>query len=104
VHESTIEFNAKLTSVSQTSVDLSIGAEAGLGGGGDVKAVSCEISASFSSQLSVSNSGTEEREFTMKIFVKAVQDDMPAGLSRVLSMLESAIGVRRKDEEAAAEE
>jgi Protein of unknown function (DUF2589) len=102
VQESTIEFNAKLTSVQQTQLDFSLGAEVGGGGGGDVKAVSCEISASFSTQLSVSKSGTEEREFTMRIFVKAVQDDMPAGLSRVLSMLETAIGVRKKD--AAADE
>jgi Protein of unknown function (DUF2589) len=37
------------------------------------------------------NTNKEEREFTLKVQVKAVQEDAPAGLQKVLSVLEEAI-------------
>ena len=46
---------------------------------------------SFSTQTTAKNSNTEQRTFSMRVFVKAVQDDIPSGMSRVLNALEEAI-------------
>jgi Protein of unknown function (DUF2589) len=88
IAECTIEFNAKLTSVKTTAVNFAAGLEVR----GDAKAegVEVDISASFSTQVSRNSTDREQREFSMTIVVQAEQGDIPAGLARVLSILEDA--------------
>ncbi len=53
------------------------------------------MSASFSNTKTQQNSNTEQREFSMRIVVRAVQDTMPEGMSRVLQLLVDSIKNRR---------
>ena len=91
-----VEFNAKISSVTQqeSSSSTSIGVE--LEVAGEFKAVKVGLKASFSHQQTSKNSNTEQREYSMRVYVKAVQDDMPAGMKKILDVLESAIMITLK--------
>lgn len=78
-----IDFNAKLNSVesSKVSEDIGVNAEVKAGWG----PVSFKVSASYQRK---SVTGVEvKKEFALNVNVKAVQDEMPAGLERILGML-----------------
>jgi Protein of unknown function (DUF2589) len=78
-----IDFNVKLNSVETSTVSdkLAISAEV-KGGWGPV---SFKVSASYQRQTST---GVEvKKEYALNINVKAVQDEIPAGLEKILSML-----------------
>jgi hypothetical protein len=91
-----IEFNAKISGFSksetmvQSSLSTTMSAKAG------VWFASTSMSTTFSSTVERKNSESESREYSMKVRVEAVQDEMPGGLSKMLSVLEEAIlkGVR----------
>ena len=91
IEECTIEFNAKISSV--TSQDSSSLTKYGVSveAKGSFFGSSIGIKASYSSEKSQKNSNTENREFSMRVFVKAVQDDMPTGMRKILDILEQAI-------------
>lgn len=78
-----IDFNAKLNSVETTTVSDKLGVEA------EVKAgwgpVSFRVSASYQRQ---STTGVEvKKEYALQVNVKAVQDEIPAGLEKILGAL-----------------
>jgi len=78
-----VDFNAKLNSVESSSVSEDIGVDA------EVKAgwgpVNFKVSASYQRK---SVTGVEvKKEFALNVNVKAVQDEMPGGLERILGML-----------------
>jgi hypothetical protein len=75
VSETTIEFNAKINSVTLKQTSSQRDSEVRCGG-------------TWASQEKRSSSNKEERQFTMRVYVKAVQDDMPSGMRRLLSLLE----------------
>lgn len=78
-----IDFNAKLNSVETSTVsdELGIKAELAVGWG----PVSFKASASYQRK---SVTGVEvKKEFALNVNVKAVQDEMPAGLEKILGML-----------------
>ena len=83
-----VEFNAKISSVTQSesSSSTSIGVE--LEVAAQVKVVKVGLKASFSHQQTQKNSNKEQREFSMRVYVRAMQDDMPAGMKRILDVLE----------------
>ena len=91
VDETRIEFNAKVNSMtsdsSSTSTDIGLDAEfkAKWGWG------SFKMKGSFSHQKKRSHTDEVNREFSLKINVLAVQDEIPQGMSRVLDILESGI-------------
>jgi hypothetical protein len=95
VEEVVITFNAKVSSTTQTStVDTSQYAS--------TYATrwwwwwnTASFSSSYSSQNTRRNSNTEERTFEIEVTVKAVQDDVPAGMAKVLDILEEAIVAAR---------
>ncbi len=79
----TIDFNVKLNSVetAQTSTALGINADVS-GGWGPVK---FKVSASYQRK---SSTGVEvKKEYALNVNVKAVQDEMPAGLEKILNIL-----------------
>lgn len=83
IEHAIIDFNAKLNSVetSQVSDDFKLGVEA-KGGWGPV---SFKVSASYQRK---STTGVEiKKEYALNVNVKAVQDEMPAGLEKILNML-----------------
>jgi Protein of unknown function (DUF2589) len=87
IEEMTIDFNARLTSTETTSVSSEFAANAELGI--NYKIVNFKASASYKR---TSSRGTNtEKSYNLGVRVTAVNDDIPAGLDRILTMLEDSI-------------
>lgn len=91
VEETTIDFNAKITAVQESSstsshgLDTELKAKAGWGWG------SASLKVNYSYKKSTSSSSKVERTYSMAVHVRAVQDELPAGTERLLGILENAI-------------
>jgi hypothetical protein len=107
IDEMTIDFMAKINEMHKSSNKARSDRESNFKYGNKFKfgwggwGASGSFSASHSSKHSSTSSSDSkfQTEFTMNINVRAVQDDMPAGLSRILNILESAIIDDRKHTE-----
>jgi hypothetical protein len=91
VAETTIDFNAKITSVqhSKTMSQHDFGAELEAKGGWGP--VSARLKTNYSYQRK-SESGQEvNRTYSLTVHVRAVQDELPAGTERLLGILENTI-------------
>jgi hypothetical protein len=93
IDEMTIDFKAKLTDSIVRNTNTSFSLDTTVGGSysafwSPVK-LDFRVNAAFKTSASTQASST--RDYSMEIHVRAVQDDMPGGLSRILDMLESAI-------------
>lgn len=105
VEEATIDFNAKISSVEEKEVESTdrsfIAGGARASGGLGLPYVPGLLAAKFKASVnmrgSISNKSTSrsgynvEREYSMQIHVRAVQDEMPAGMERLLGILEGNI-------------
>ncbi len=91
VEEATIDFNAKINSVTsvRSKRDTAFGVSAKVEV--DWWWVSASLQTSYSSRTSTTAAQKTERTYTMAIHVRAVQDEIPAGTGRVLDILENAI-------------
>jgi len=87
IDELIIDFNAKLTSTETRKVDSEFEASAELGI--DYKVVNFKASASYKRKSSRGLS--VEKTYNLGVRVTAVNDELPAGLDRVLTMLEDNI-------------
>ncbi len=91
VEDVTIQFNAKITSAvyeRNTTAEAyggSISAKAGWGWG------SARLSAYYSKRKSTVSGSQVNRTYSLDVKVHAVQDEIPAGLDRVLGILEDSI-------------
>ncbi len=91
VEETTIDFNAKITSVQESSTKTTHGlnteltAKAGWGFG------SAKLKVNYSFQRATSSSSKVQRTYSMAVHVRAVQDELPAGTERLLGILENVI-------------
>ena len=87
IEEITIDFNAKLTSTETSNVSSEFAASAELGI--NYKVVNFKATASYKR---TSTRGTSvEKTYNMGVHVTAVNDEIPAGLDRKLTMLEDSI-------------
>lgn len=98
IEHADIDFNVKINSVSSTSsnqnsnTNVTSKTDASIKGGFFNKySASTSLSASFSNQKSSSNSEKVQKDYSLNISIHAVQDDMPAGMSRILDILEESI-------------
>lgn len=93
IENADIEFNAKINSVSnqESSSVTDTKVNSGVSHGFWTRA---SINASVSNQSKHSNSEEVKKDYSLNIKVHAVQDDMPAGVSRILDMLEDSIIAR----------
>jgi hypothetical protein len=91
VEEATIDFNAKITSVTYQKIDTNMKFDAALEAKQRWPGGSAKLNVSFSYQKTTSQGETVDRTFSLNIHVKAVQDELPAGLEKLLSILEDAI-------------
>ena len=101
VEETTIEFNAKINSVESRQRDTSfkVSAEAQANVNYWIGSASLKVSTAYQSK---NRSGTEtKRTYSMNVRIKAVQDEMPAGMERLLGILENAIASQPIDTQAA---
>ena len=87
IDEMTIDFNAKLTSTKTANVSNEFAASAELGI--NYKIVNFKASASYKRS---STRGTKvEKTYNMGVNVRVVNDELPEGLDRILTMLEDSI-------------
>lgn len=87
IEDMTIDFNAKLTSTETSNVSSEFAASAELGI--NYKIVNFKASASY--KRTASSGTSTEKTYNLGVRVHAVNDDIPAGLDRILTMLEDSI-------------
>lgn len=88
IEEMTIDFNAKINSVetSEISSALNVEGDAALNIG---KIINLKASAAYKK---TNTSGLQvDKNYSMAIHVKVVNDDLPAGLDRLLNLLETSV-------------
>lgn len=91
VEETTIDFNAKINSVQESSttsshdLNTSLSAKAGWG------PFSAKLKVSYAYKKTSTSGSKIERTYSMAVHVRAVQDELPAGTERLLSILENSI-------------
>lgn len=93
IDEMTIDFNAKLTDSVERKTSSTFKLDTSVKGSYSAFWSPIKIEARVSATYNQKSSSTErqQREYAMQIHVRAVQDEMPAGLSRMLDILEQAI-------------
>lgn len=91
LEETTVDFNAKINSVEYTKTDSTFKISAQL----DVKqgwiTGSARLKVNTSYQRNTQQGNTVNRTYSMAVHVRAVQDEMPAGMEKILGILENAI-------------
>ena len=83
----TIDFNAKLTSTETSNVSSEFAASAELG----INYTIVTFKASASYKRTASSGTSVEKTYNLGVRVHAVNDEIPAGLDRILTMLEDSI-------------
>jgi len=91
VEEVTIDFNAKINSVQETTTTSSHDLNVSLAAKGGWGPVSAELKCSYSYKKSTSATDKTERTYSLTIHVRAVQDELPTGLEKILAILENNI-------------
>jgi len=91
IEETTIDFNAKINSVEYRKTDTSLKVDASLEAKAGWLWGSAKLKVSTSYQRSTTEGNSVNRTYSLAIHVKAVQDEMPAGMEKMLSILESVI-------------
>tara|TARA_B110000902_G_scaffold154293_1_gene177174 strand:+ start:1766 stop:2533 length:768 start_codon:yes stop_codon:yes gene_type:complete len=91
IDEAIVEFNAKITSTTESSSDSAFKQEIDASAGGRYWFVSAKISSKTSYQKKSANSDKEERTFDMHVKVTASNTDMPAGTEKILNILEESM-------------
>ena len=87
IDEMTIDFNCKLNSVETHDTSQSLGVDVNVGA--NAWKIKFNVSASY--QYQSSDTEKVQRTYSMKVHVRVVNDEMPAGLERLMNILESVI-------------
>jgi hypothetical protein len=87
----TIDFNAKINSVEYRKTNTSLKVDASLEAKAGWLWGSAKLKVSTSYQRTTQQGNTVNRTYSLGIHVKAVQDEMPAGMEKMLSILEGVI-------------
>lgn len=91
VDSAEIDFNAKINSVEYQKTDSSLKIDAALEAKAGWLWGSAKLNVSTSYQQSTQQGNNVERTYSLAVHVKAVQDDIPAGMEKVLGILENVI-------------
>lgn len=91
VNDALIEFNAKLTSINESTTESTFQQNVDACAGGRYWFVSAKVQSKTAYQKKSASSEKEERTFDMHVRVEAKNQDMPAGTERLLTILESSI-------------
>ena len=87
----TIDFNAKINSVEYRKTDTNLKIDASLEAKAGWLFGSAKLKVSTSFQRTTQQGNTVNRTYSMAVHIKAVQDEMPAGMERLIGILEGAI-------------
>jgi hypothetical protein len=93
IEEMTIDFTAKLNDTIENTTKTGFKLDSSVSGAFKSwwSPVSMEFRTSMSFESQQASKSKFVREYTMQIHVKASQDDMPAGLAKILEILEKTI-------------
>lgn len=91
IEEGNIDFLAKIDSTEYTKTDTSVNVDVEAEGSVGWAFGSVKIKASVAYQRQNEQGQNTTRSYSMHVAVKVVQDEMPAGMAKVLSILEAAI-------------
>lgn len=91
IDETTVDFKAKITSVSYRRTDTNFSIDASLEAKAGWLWGSAKLKVSTSFQKSTQQGNTVNKTYSLNVFIKAVQDEMPAGMERLLGILEDAM-------------
>jgi hypothetical protein len=91
VDETTVDFNAKINSVSYRKTDTNLKIDSSMEAKAGWLFGSAKLKVSTSYQRKTQQGNTVNRTYSLAVHVKAVQDEMPAGMEKMLSILEGAI-------------
>lgn len=97
IDEMTIDFMVKITEETKKDFTANTSTDFSTSGGAGLPAWFGAANIGFKGSLSGKHSSTSSRssryqtEATMNVHVRAVQDDMPGGLAKVLQLLENAV-------------
>lgn len=87
----TVDFNAKINSVEYRKTDTNLKLDSSLEAKAGWLFGSAKLKVSSSFQRTTQQGSSVNRTYSMAIHVKAVQDEMPAGMEKILGILESSI-------------
>jgi hypothetical protein len=91
IEETTIDFNAKINSVEYRKTDTNLNVNASLEAKAGWLWGSAKLKVSASYQRTTQEGNSVNRTYSLAVHVKAVQDEMPAGMEKMLGILEGAI-------------
>lgn len=91
VDEATIDFNAKINAINYSNKTSDHKFDAGSDRRKGFIGRLLGIKASYSYKSTTNSGNRVERTFTLAIRVRAVQDEMPGGMEKILGILESSI-------------
>jgi hypothetical protein len=91
IDSTTIDFNAKINSVEYRKTDTNLKIDASLEAKAGWLWGSAKLKVSTSFQRTTQQGNTVDRTYSMAVHIRAVQDEIPAGMERVLGILEGAI-------------
>jgi len=97
IDEMTIDFKAKLTDVVSRTTSTQTQTTAELKGKFSAfwSPVKMEFRVSATHNTTSSTAASQKREYSIDIHVRAVQDEMPQGLSKILDILEDAVSDKK---------
>ena len=87
----TIDFNAKINSIEYQKTDTNLKVDAALEAKAGWLWGSAKLNVSTSFQRTTQQGSSVDRTYSMAVHIRAVQDEMPAGMERILGILEGAI-------------
>lgn len=91
IDDTSIDFNAKINSITYRKTDTSFKIDSSLEAKAGWLFGSAKLKVSTSYQRNTQQGNTVNRTYSLKVHVKAVQDEMPAGMEKLLGILEDAI-------------
>lgn len=91
IDTTTVDFNAKINSVEYRKTDTRLKVDASLEAKAGWLWGSAKLKVSTSYQRNTQQGTSVNRTYSMAVHIKAVQDEMPEGMERVLGILEGAI-------------
>jgi hypothetical protein len=91
IEEVIIDFNAKIDSIEYQKIDTSLKVDAALEVRQRWTGGSAKLNVSASYQRNTQQGTSVQRTYSMAVHIKAVQDEMPGGMQKLLDILESNI-------------
>lgn len=91
IDETTVDFNAKINAVEYRKTDTRLNVNASVEAKAGWLFGSAKLKVSTAYQRTTQQGNKVDRNYSMAVHIKAVQDEMPAGMERVLGILEGAI-------------